>query len=136
MFPTGLLRQREISGADPFKDPELSAALDALERDGGKDNDGTSEEKRQPYVELRRREREQTPVGWTTIGGKASVHKSSFIRLKIAMRLKTAASLVVTRGADARVIVDKKGKKREEFIWKEEDVGGDKWFLHSARFRF
>jgi hypothetical protein len=39
---------------------------------------------------------------WVSVIGAQSVHKSARIRTRISARMKTAAALIVTRGADAR----------------------------------
>jgi hypothetical protein len=46
---------------------------------------------------------ERTPMPWVTVVGAQTVHKSSRVRTRISARLKTAASLIAIRGADAQV---------------------------------
>ncbi|KZT04862.1 uncharacterized protein LAESUDRAFT_681933 [Laetiporus sulphureus 93-53] len=53
-----------------------------------------------------------------------SLAKSSVVRSKVGLKMKTAISLIVTRGAD--VETDEKGRKK--IVFKEGDIG-DKWIL-------
>jgi hypothetical protein len=64
--------------------------------------------------------------------GKKSVHKSAVIRRKIATRLKTALSLIVTRGANVEKRISSTGKDRKLLVFDEEDGGGKKWTLSGA----
>jgi hypothetical protein len=120
--PTALLHHREIPWTDPFKNPEFAEVLKAI-----------GEVKEEQFIGKRQREREQTPVSWVTIAGKATVHKSSCIRRKIALKMKTAASLVVTRGADGKTIVNDMGERREELVERVQDVGHH-WFLKGSQY--
>ncbi len=63
-------------------------------------------------------------VSLSKIIGKKAVHKSACVRLKIGSRIKTALSLIITRGADAEV--DKKG--RLSLVFRDDDIG-DRWVL-------
>lgn len=124
VLPNGLLNRRESVTEDPFNNPVLCDEVAAMEG-----RDVVADDTRRP-ISIARLEnpREKASVSWVTISGKASVHKSAYVRSTISYRLKEAANLIVARGAAVTPVGSSKGTKQHRLVWREEDVGGDKWF--------
>ncbi|KAI0942814.1 hypothetical protein AcW1_010267 [Taiwanofungus camphoratus] len=55
----------------------------------------------------------------------AKVSRSAVVRSKIGSKIKTAFSMIVSRGAD----VEKDMRGKDRIVFREEDVSGDKWIL-------
>ncbi|EIN14696.1 hypothetical protein PUNSTDRAFT_118105 [Punctularia strigosozonata HHB-11173 SS5] len=68
--------------------------------------------------------------------GKKTVHKSAVIRRKIAGRIKTALSLIVTRGADIGIRRTANGKELKSLTFDPEGGGGQKWVLSDWTYCF
>ena len=60
-------------------------------------------------------------VGVKEVGGRVT-------RVNVSRKLKTAISLVVTRGADVEVRED----GRSEIVFRDEELGGENWILSGA----
>jgi hypothetical protein len=61
--------------------------------------------------------------------GKATVHKNASVRSVIANRLKLAVSLIVTRGADTKHLLDEGGGSQEKLTFDIGKAGAESWLM-------